>query len=102
MKSLRYLFRIGPGPSSSHTIGPKRACEYILKLYPNSNKFIVNLYGSLALTGKGHLTDYIIKKTRPHKKSRFVHQFIPKGYSNLFSGTIPCSPFRQHPKTAVR
>lgn len=63
MKSLRYLFRIGPGPSSSHTIGPKRACEYILKLYPNSNKFIVNLYGSLALTGKGHLTDYIIKKT---------------------------------------
>ena len=61
--SLKDLYRIGPGPSSSHTIGPYRICQSFLKEI-NDNKnyhFIVTLFGSLALTGKGHLTDKIIK-----------------------------------------
>lgn len=67
MQSIQEIFKIGPGPSSSHTFGPMRACEYILKNVPEANSFIVTLYGSLALTGKGHLTDMIIKKTlSPH------------------------------------
>ena len=60
MKTLRELYVIGSGPSSSHTIGPEKASNYMLKKYPNANKFVVTLFGSLALTGKGHLTDYII------------------------------------------
>jgi len=60
MKSLKVLFRIGYGPSSSHTMGPVYACEYIKKLYPNS-EYKVILYGSLAMTGKGHFTDRAIK-----------------------------------------
>lgn len=62
MESLRNLYKIGVGPSSSHTYGPKLAAERIKSLYPNASKVVVTLYGSLALTGKGHLTDYIIKQ----------------------------------------
>lgn len=63
MKSLEYLYKIGNGPSSSHTMGPKKACQVFLKRYPSCDSYKVTLYGSLALTGKGHLTDYIIKET---------------------------------------
>ena len=51
---------IGHGPSSSHTMGPAKACEYILERYRDIESVDVFLYGSLANTGKGHLTDYII------------------------------------------
>ncbi len=60
MRSIKEIFVIGHGPSSSHTMGPANACEYILKQYENIKSIKVTLYGSLALTGKGHLTDYII------------------------------------------
>lgn len=63
MKSLRYLYRIGYGPSSSHSIGPYRIAKYVLKKYPNAIHFDVTLYGSLALTGRGHLTDKTILRT---------------------------------------
>ena len=62
MESIRELFKVGSGPSSSHTIGPEKASEIIKKEYPNMS-YKVTLFGSLALTGKGHLTDYIIYKT---------------------------------------
>lgn len=60
MKSLKELYRIGNGPSSSHTMGPKKAAEMFLDKNKDANKFIVTLYGSLAATGKGHLTDQAI------------------------------------------
>ena len=63
MQSLKELFKIGNGPSSSHTMGPKRAVEIFKNKYSDATKIKVILYGSLALTGKGHLTDYIIEKT---------------------------------------
>lgn len=63
MYSLRELYKIGNGPSSSHTIGPLIATKEFLKRYPNLDEVRVILYGSLALTGRGHLTDYIIEKT---------------------------------------
>ena len=62
IKSCKDIYKIGNGPSSSHTIGPKRASLEFLNRYKNLNKVKVTLYGSLALTGKGHLTDYIIKE----------------------------------------
>lgn len=62
MQSLFELYKIGNGPSSSHTMGPKRATEMFRNKYSNADKFKAILYGSLALTGKGHLTDYIIRK----------------------------------------
>ena len=69
MRSIKEIFVIGHGPSSSHTMGPAFACDYILKKYPDAKFIKVSLLGSLALTGKGHLTDYIIDlklKKIPH------------------------------------
>lgn len=60
MKSLKELFRIGVGPSSSHTMGPQRAAKMFLQRNPNAASFEVTLYGSLAATGKGHQTDVAI------------------------------------------
>ncbi|MCF0107933.1 MAG: serine dehydratase, partial [Bacilli bacterium] len=57
MRSIKEIFIIGHGPSSSHTMGPAFACEYILNKYKDVKKIDVTLYGSLAATGKGHLTD---------------------------------------------
>ena len=62
MKSIRDIYVIGNGPSSSHTMGPSFAVDYILNKYKNIHFVRVYLYESLALTGKGHLTDYIISK----------------------------------------
>ncbi|MCI5745413.1 MAG: L-serine ammonia-lyase [Erysipelotrichaceae bacterium] len=67
MQSLKQLYKIGHGPSSSHTMGPDKACHYILKKYPQAKKVEVILFGSLALTGKGHLTDKIIYETLKDK-----------------------------------
>ncbi len=60
MKSLRELYRIGQGPSSSHTMGPRVAAEKYMLRHPEAVRFKVTLYGSLAATGKGHLTDWAI------------------------------------------
>jgi L-serine dehydratase len=57
MQSIKELYRIGNGPSSSHTMGPKKAAELFVEDHPHATKFNVTLYGSLAATGKGHLTD---------------------------------------------
>ena len=62
MKSIKEIFVIGKGPSSSHTMGPKKASLHFLSLYPNAASYRVTLYGSLAATGKGHLTDEAIKE----------------------------------------
>ncbi len=60
MKSIRELYRIGTGPSSSHTMGPRKAAEIFLENHPHASSFEVVLYGSLAATGKGHMTDVAV------------------------------------------
>ena len=60
MESLRELYRIGIGPSSSHTMGPQAAAQIYLQRHPEARAFDVTLYGSLAATGKGHMTDVAI------------------------------------------
>lgn len=61
MESIKQIFRIGNGPSSSHTMGPKRAAEMFLARNREVDSFRVTLYGSLAATGRGHMTDVAIK-----------------------------------------
>lgn len=60
MKTIKEIYRIGNGPSSSHTMGPKKASELFLERTPSAKKYVVTLYGSLAATGKGHLTDFAV------------------------------------------
>ena len=66
MKSIREIFNIGYGPSSSHTMGPSRAAKFFDEKYGESDHLRVTLYGSLALTGKGHGTDSAILKVVSH------------------------------------
>jgi len=67
MESLRELYKIGRGPSSSHTMGPFKAARQFKKLYPHADAFKVKLMGSLALTGKGHMTDTVIAEALGEK-----------------------------------
>ncbi len=63
MKSLTELYKIGRGPSSSHTMGPEKACRLFREKNPQADRFRVVLYGSLAKTGVGHGTDRIVRET---------------------------------------
>lgn len=85
MQSLRELYKVGRGPSSSHTMGPERAARLARERYPSADRFRVTLYGSLALTGKGHGTDRIIVET-----------LSPVPCEIRFDGETPCEI---HPNT---
>ena len=63
MQSLKTLYKVGIGPSSSHTMGPQYAAEYINAKFPDAAKVKVILYGSLALTGEGHGTQIALAET---------------------------------------
>lgn len=89
MHSLKELYKIGNGPSSSHTIAPKRATLLFLNKYKDIDFVKVTLYGSLALTGKGHLTDYIIDKTLEGIKHEIVFNYLdlmPHPNTMIFEG----------------
>ena len=62
MKSIRDIYKIGKGPSSSHTIGPERAAELFKSEHPDADGFRVVLYGSLSKTGRGHGTDRVLQE----------------------------------------
>ena len=80
MESIKEIYRIGNGPSSSHTIGPKNAAIAFLKRTPNANSYKVTLYGSLAATGKGHLTDLAILSVLSEERTTILWEpetFLP-------------------------
>lgn len=80
MITLKELFRIGHGPSSSHTMGPRKAAEIFLARYPEADHYSVTLYGSLAATGKGHMTDVAILSVLGAERTEIVwqpHDFLP-------------------------
>ena len=97
MESIRELYRIGHGPSSSHTMGPHRAAEIFKQRHPNTLKYRITLFGSLASTGKGHLTDVAVQKVfspTPVEiiwKPNEVLPFHPNGmqFEALFEDEIP-------------
>lgn len=75
MKSVKELYKIGYGPSSSHTMGPAKAAAIFKSEHPDADSFHVMLYGSLSKTGRGHQTDAVLKKA-----------FAPVGCTVDFSG----------------
>ncbi len=80
MKTLRELYRIGHGPSSSHTMGPRNAATQFLNRNARATRFEVTLYGSLAATGKGHMTDQAILDVLGHERTTIVWEpkrFLP-------------------------
>ena len=69
MQSLKELYRIGMGPSSSHTLAPRRAAENFRNAFPGAACYRVTLYGSLAATGKGHFTDKAVQDALDPEKT---------------------------------
>lgn len=63
MKSIKEIYRIGRGPSSSHTMGPESAAKMFINEFPSADRYEAVLYGSLAKTGKGHGTDRVLRET---------------------------------------
>ncbi|MBR2884043.1 MAG: L-serine ammonia-lyase, iron-sulfur-dependent, subunit alpha [Clostridia bacterium] len=63
MQSLKKLYKVGIGPSSSHTMGPQYAAEYVNENFSDAAFVKVILYGSLALTGEGHGTHTALSST---------------------------------------
>jgi L-serine dehydratase len=81
MKSLRELYRIGLGPSSSHTMGPRFAAEMFAAAVPEAESIRVTLYGSLAATGRGHLTEHAVSvpfAPRPVEIVWLAEQALPR------------------------
>ncbi|MCK5731264.1 MAG: L-serine ammonia-lyase [Draconibacterium sp.] len=81
MESIREIYKVGNGPSSSHTMGPKKAAERFLDNNKKANRFEVTLYGSLAATGKGHLTDFVIEQALEDYELEIIWKpkvFLPK------------------------
>ena len=81
MESIKEIFRIGKGPSSSHTMGPQKAAKIFTERHQDASSFQVILYGSLAATGKGHMTDIAIEEVmRPTAPLEIIWQpqtFLP-------------------------
>ena len=71
MKSITSVYKIGNGPSSSHTVGPFHAAQTFLERYPDADEYQVTLYGSLAYTGEGHGTAKAIREGLPGAKIIF-------------------------------
>lgn len=84
MKTLKELYRIGTGPSSSHTMGPRTAAEKYIERHPEATRFRVTLYGSLAATGKGHLTDWAINCVLGEQRTEIVWRadIVPSFHPN--------------------
>ncbi|MBR4150312.1 MAG: L-serine ammonia-lyase, iron-sulfur-dependent, subunit alpha [Firmicutes bacterium] len=71
MKSISSIYKIGNGPSSSHTVGPYNAAKLFLKRYPGADTYVVTLFGSLAFTGEGHGTVKAIRAVIPGAQINF-------------------------------
>ena len=86
MKSIRTIYKIGLGPSSSHTFGPKTAAELFQQRYPQAEHYRVTLFGSLADTGEGHGTDRAIHSVLPEAEILFnkTQRNLPHPNTMLF------------------
>ncbi len=81
MESIREIYKIGHGPSSSHTMGPRKAAQQFLERAADAGRYVVTLYGSLAATAKGHLTHKILNELFEDKKLDIIEkpeEFLPR------------------------
>ncbi len=88
MESIKEIYKIGSGPSSSHTMGPKKAAEMFIKRVPDAARYKVILFGSLAATGKGHLTDYAIEQVFEKKKLPLTVEWKPEEFLPRHSNAL--------------
>ena len=92
MKSIREIYKIGKGPSSSHTMGPERAAKLFSQRYPQADHFQVTLYGSLSKTGVGHGTDRVLLEVLGAERTKIV--FSQETWEGMHPNTMDFSAFR--------
>ena len=92
MKSIREIYKIGKGPSSSHTMGPERAAIRFLNSYPQADQFRVTLYGSLSKTGVGHGTDRVLLDVLGAERTKIV--FSQETWEGMHPNTMDFSAFK--------
>ena len=92
MKSIRDIYKIGKGPSSSHTMGPERAARLFLERCPEADRFQVTLYGSLCKTGVGHGTDRVLRDTLGSDRTEVI--FSQENLPNAHPNTMDFTAFR--------
>ena len=91
MKSIREIYKIGKGPSSSHTMGPERAALQFMREYPDAARYQVILYGSLNKTGIGHGTDSVLRDTLGNDKTEII--FSPDEWEGMHPNTLDLIAF---------
>ena len=91
MKSIREIYKIGKGPSSSHTMGPERAAKLFLQRCPRAERFDVILYGSLNKTGIGHGTDNVLKETLGFDRTNIIYS--PLEWEGMHPNTLDFKGF---------
>ena len=94
MKSIKSIYKIGYGPSSSHTMGPSYATVDFLKLYPQADFVKVVLFGSLAKTGKGHGTDRAISETLASVEHEIVFDYDTE--TDVHPNTLEFTAFKEN------
>ena len=92
MKSIREIYKIGKGPSSSHTMGPERAARLFQSRYPEADRFQVTLYGSLSKTGVGHGTDRVLRDTLGENRTEVI--FSQETLRGAHPNTMDFTAFR--------
>ena len=92
MKSIREIYKIGKGPSSSHTMGPERAARLFLGRHPKADGFQVTLYGSLSKTGVGHGTDRVLRDILGEDKTEVI--FSQEPMSGMHPNTMDFTAFQ--------
>lgn len=94
MESIKEIYKIGQGPSSSHTMGPRKAADRFLSEIPNATRYRVTLFGSLAATGKGHLTGEAINTSFAEKNMELIWQ--PKKFLPRHPNALTFEAFDEH------
>lgn len=92
MKSIREIYKIGKGPSSSHTMGPERAAKLFLSQYPQADSIQIVLYGSLSKTGIGHGTDRVLREVLSPIPTEIV--FFQEVLPNCHPNTMDLTAFQ--------
>ncbi len=92
MKSIREIYKIGKGPSSSHTMGPERASLLFMNRYPQADRFRVTLYGSLCKTGVGHGTDRVLLDTMGPHRTEII--FSQESWDGMHPNTMDFTAFQ--------
>ena len=93
MRSIRSIYKIGRGPSSSHTMGPERAARHFKQSHPEADGFRVILYGSLSKTGVGHGTDRVLLDTLGEDRTKIV--FSREEWEGMHPNTMDFSAFAE-------